>query len=227
MDPGTGEVSRRKWVAEVKRLLQSPNLLVHFDGSKPLVLACDASPCGVGAVLSHRQEDGSERPIAFALRTLAPAEKKYSQLDKKALAIIFGVKHFHQYIYGRSFVIISDHKPLMHLFSESKATPAMASARIQRWALLLGAYEYCIKYKAGNKNSNADALSRLPLPGFPSDVPTPLETVQLMELLATTPVSAGQIREQTERNPVLVKVKLYVQKSWPTEEEPSPEFLPF
>ena len=70
---------QKEALAEVKRLLQSPNLLVHFDGSKPLVLACDASPCGVGAVLSHQQEDGSERPIAFASRTLAPAEKKYSQ----------------------------------------------------------------------------------------------------------------------------------------------------
>ena len=122
---------QKEVLAEVKRLLQSPNLLVHFDGSKPLVLACDVSPYGVDAVLSHLKEDGSERPIAFASRTLALAEKKYSQLDKEALAIIFGVKHFHQYIYGWSFVIISDHKPSMHLFSETKATPAMASARIQ------------------------------------------------------------------------------------------------
>ena len=114
--------------------MQSPNLLVHFDGSKPLVLTCDASPYGVGTVLSHWQEDGSKRPIAFASRTLAP--KKCSQLDKEVLAIIFGMKHFHQYIYGRSFIIISDQKPLKHLFSESKATHAMASARIQRRALL-------------------------------------------------------------------------------------------
>ena len=120
---------------EVKKLLQSPNLLVHFDGDKPIVLACDASPYGVGAVLSHRMEDGTDRPIAFASRTLAPVEKRYSHLDKEALAIIFGVKHFHQYIYGRQFVILSDHKPLMHILSESKATPAMASARLQRWAL--------------------------------------------------------------------------------------------
>ena len=65
------------------------------------------------------------------------------------------------------------------------------------------------------------------MPGFPSDVLTPPETVQLMELLAATPVSAGQIREQTECNPVLAKLKLYVQKGWPVEEESSLEFLPF
>ena len=89
---------------EVKKLLQSPNL-VHFDGDKPLVLACNTSPYGVGAVLSHRMEDGTDRPIMFASRTLAPVEKRYSHLNKETLVIIFGVKHFHQYIYGRPFVI--------------------------------------------------------------------------------------------------------------------------
>ena len=168
----------------------------------------------------------NERPIAFASRTLAPEEKKYSQLDKEALAIIYGVRHFHQYIYGRSFIIVSDHKPLMHLFSESKATPAMASAKIQRWTLLLRAYDYHIEHKSAKENNNADALSRLPLPRFPLQVLTPPETVQLMQVLSTAPVSAAQIRTQTEYNQVLSKVKCYVQQSWP-EGESTPELLPF
>ena len=107
-------------LAKVNEALQSPNLLVHFNSSKPLVLACDASPVGVGAVLSHRLDDETEKPISYVYRTLSAAERKYSQLDKEALAIIFGVKHYHQYLYGQEFVILSDHKPLNHIFSASK-----------------------------------------------------------------------------------------------------------
>ena len=79
------------------------------------------------------------------------------------MSIIFGVKRFHQYLYGRQFIIHSDHKPLMYIFDESKAVPLMASARIQRWALTLSAYTYTIQYKAGKDHANADGLIRLPL----------------------------------------------------------------
>ena len=76
----------------VKSQLASSKVLVHYDSDIDLVLSCDASPYGVGAVLSHRFGVESERPIAYASRTMAPAEKRYSHLDKEALAIIFGLK---------------------------------------------------------------------------------------------------------------------------------------
>ena len=108
------------------------------------------------------------------------AERKYSQLDKEALALIFGVKHYHHYLYGR---VLSDHKPLKYIFSASKSTPAMASARIQRWAILLGGYHYCIEYKPGQQNANADAFSWLPFSTTPLEVPTPPEVTHMMELI--------------------------------------------
>ncbi len=108
-----------------KKQLTTDQVLVHYDQEKPIILACDA-PYGLGAVLSHQMEDGTEKPISFTSRSLAPAEKGYSQLEKEALAIVFGVKRFHQYIYGRKFVILSDHKPLEGLLKETKAVPVMA-----------------------------------------------------------------------------------------------------
>ena len=89
-------------------------MLVHYDENKPLIIACDASPYGVGAVLSHRMADGSELPVAYASRSLSPAEKKYSQLEKEALAVISSVRKFHDYVYGRKFILYSDHKPLQY-----------------------------------------------------------------------------------------------------------------
>ena len=81
---------------------------------------CDALPYGLDAMLSHQFKDGSERPITYATRTLAPAEAKYSQREKEGLVIVLGVNKFHQYLVGRHITIYSDHKPLQYLLSETR-----------------------------------------------------------------------------------------------------------
>ena len=134
---------------QVKELLLPVNVLVHYDPSKPIPLQSDASNYGLGAVLSHIMDDGSERPVSFASRTLNAAEKNYSQLDKEAAAIMFALKKFHKQLYDRRFVIITDHQLLVSLFSDLKQVPITASARIQRNAITLGGYEYEIKYRTG------------------------------------------------------------------------------
>ena len=205
---------QRKSFADTKAMLTSSAVLAHYNPDKAIYLSCDASPYGVGAVLSHKLEDNSEQPIAFASRSLSPAERKYAQLDKEGLAIIFGVKRFHQYLAGRKFTIVSDHQPLRHLFDETKAIPPMASARIQRWALTLSAYDYQIQYKPGKEHANADLLSRLPLPETVSKAPVPADVKLLMESLQASPINANQIRKWTDRDPLMSQVRQLVQHGW-------------
>ena len=94
-------------------------------------------------MLAHRLPKGD------VSRTLTSAEKGYSQLEKEGLALIFGVTKFHKFLYGRHFTLISDHRPLSSLFNENKAIPTLASVRIQRWALIISAYEYDIVTNLG------------------------------------------------------------------------------
>ncbi|CAH8565704.1 unnamed protein product [Dicrocoelium dendriticum] len=198
-----------------KGLLASSPVLVHYDPNKPLILQCDASPFGVGAVLGHKVHDGTVRPVAFASRTLQPAEKNYAQLDKEALAVVFGVKRFHQYLWGNQFEIQTDHKPLLSLLGKERGIEQLNAPRMVRWALLLSAYNYQIRYIAGPHNNVADALSRLPQidqQGERTDAP--YEFVQLLQHLNTTPISGDMVRKATDRDPVLSTVKRMLLRGW-------------
>ena len=117
----------------------------------------------------HVYPNGTRRPIAYASRTLNEHEKRYGQIDKEALVIMFGLKRFHLYLYGRHFTILTDHKPLERIFGPKTAIPSLAAMRLRRWAIILSAFDYSIRFVRSKQNAIADALSRLPLPSVLSD----------------------------------------------------------
>ena len=133
-----------KWMAvcdktfrQAKKAIMSTSVLAHYDPKLPITLAGDASAYGIGAVISHILPNGSEKPIAFASRSLSTSERNYAQLEKEALSLIYGVKKFHQYLYGRKFQLVTDHKPLLAILGPKSGVPSLAATRLQQWALLL------------------------------------------------------------------------------------------
>lgn len=136
-----------------KKILTTDPILIYPDFKKPFVLTTDASNFAVGAVLSQVHE-GRDHPVAFASRTLNKHEINYSTTEKEALAIMWAVEKFKPYLYGNSFTLVTDHKPLTFIKNSTK------NLKILRWRLELENYDYTVEYKTGKTNVVADALSR-------------------------------------------------------------------
>lgn len=225
---------------KVKDMLMSNNVLTHFDPNKPVKLTVDASNFAVGAYISHIFENGFEKPIAFASRLLNPAEIKYSQIEKEALAIIFGVQKFFQYLYCKKFLLFTDHKPLLAIFNPKKGIPIFAANRLQRWAHILSAFDYDIQY-VKSSNNYADFLSRLPdsqsenlakpnkdraitYVHYNSDI----DKISYLNYVTDSkfPLDFTEIKKATQKDSILSKIIFYVNNGWP-EKCNNPELLSF
>ena len=141
---------------ELKRQLASSHVMAYFKQDAETHVVVDASPVGLGAILSQKQSDGTHKPVYYASRALSDVERRYSQTEREALAIVWACEKFHVFLYGKDFVLVTDHKPLETIYSPKSKPPA----RIERWALRLQPYRFKVVYKPGPQNA-ADSLSRL------------------------------------------------------------------
>src|SRR6266508_3957850 len=141
---------------KLKRILTEAPVLLFPNFDKPFNLCTDASLKGLEAVLEQEDENENLRPVAYASRSLTPAEKNYHTTDLECLAIIWSVRHFHKYLINKSFKIFTDHSALKSL---QKITELIR--RRARWIIELQQYNFVIEHRSGKKNQNADALSRL------------------------------------------------------------------
>ena len=215
---------------KLKNMLTSERVLAFYDPSVPLKVDSDASSVGIGGVISHKYPDGTERPIEFVSRTLTETERRYSQLDREALAVIWTLKKFHKYVYAIPFELVTDNKPLQYILHQSKCIPEMVVSRLQRWALILANYDYTISYRPTGKHANADVCSRFPLQNTESAVTHPdsliCDSVNECEVCrdAVYAVFVGEdkpllnstlISKMTRTDPVLAKVMMFTLEGWP------------
>lgn len=194
-------------------LIDSPALSL-FDPDLPTVVSTDASDYGLGAVLAQVHENKTERIVAFASRTLSPAERKYSTIEKEALACVWAIEKWRTYLWGRKFLLGTDHQALTVLVS-SKGTDR-AGMRIARWEARLLCFNYDVIYRPGAQNCTADCLSRLPLPASDEDcMDAEPEFVTFMSS-ATATLSPAEFASTSATCAELSALRTQIARGWPS-----------
>ena len=191
---------------DVREAILQSQVLAMFNPELPTVVTTDASNVGVGAVLSQVDPELGEQVVAFASCTLNPAQRRYSVSEREALAIVWSVRRWHRCLWGRQFVLRTDHRALVTLMTASGI--GRAGMRISRWAARLMEYDYTVEYVRGAVNP-ADALSRLPVeeeveeeePLTVAVITENQQTVTRQELLRASAVDGElqQLRDQLQR----------------------------
>ena len=196
----------------VKNLICQETTLAYFDPKKETRIQVDASQKGLGAALV---QDG--QPIAFASKSLSDAEQRYANIERELLAVVFGCERFHTYLFGRPFVVESDHKPLemIHLKNLGAAPP-----RLQRMLMRLQNYDLQITYKPGKEMLLADGLSRLS-PADDSHIELDLQ-IHLVHF------GSGKLQElkmETGRDSTLSGLRDIIVTGWPSSRKDLPTSL--
>lgn len=160
----------------LKEKLINPPILQYPDFSKTFILTTDASNFALGAVLSQG-ELGQDLPICFASRALIKSELNKPIIEKELLAIYWGITYYRSYLYGRKFLVVTDHRPLISLFNHKNPSSKLTRIRTE-----LSDYDFQIIFKPGKYNTNADALSRIKIDSeiLKNMIPTNHEEIKIV-----------------------------------------------
>ena len=145
-------------------MTQPGRVLRAIDPSRELVLHTDWSIHGIGAVLGQLDDDGNEYMCACISRSLNQHERNYPSYKGELLALAWAIRSFRQYLHGTHFRAVTDHQPLLWLMRARDL-----SGQYARWQVLLQEYDFDLEHRAGIKHTNADVLSRFPLPSSHDD----------------------------------------------------------
>ena len=190
---------------EIKNLVTKAPVLSYFDPNKQLQIQCDASQSGLGAVLL---QNGS--PLSYASRALTPTERRYAQIEKEMLAIVFSLKKFHQYTFGRKTKIFSDHKPLKSIFCKPLNR---APKRLQGMMLSAQQYDIELEYTPGKEMYVADVLSRAYL--TVNEGGSEFEAIHMVSYLPIRDERLCKIREATRLDETLKHLSDVIVNGWP------------
>ena len=201
-------------IREIKKIVTSQPVLKYFDPKEPITVQCDASDKGLGAALLQKNQ-----PVAYASRALTGAEMNYVQIEKELLAVVFGMEKFHQYVYGQTVTVHSDHKPLEII---KKKSLLKAPKRLQRMLLRLQNYHFEIVYQPGKLMYLADTLSRAYLQDTGSKFENDIESINMANEVPMSNAGLEEIRKHTERDSDLQVLQTIILKGWPDKRSSTP-----
>ena len=206
---------------KLKESLTNASTMCYYQPNADTKVIVDASPVGLGAILTQKQEDGKFKPVAYASHALSPTEQRYSQTEREGLAAFWSTQKFHYYLYDREFTIVTDHKPLEKLLS-ARGSP---TPRLQRWLLKMQPYKFSVQYEPGHTNAS-DVLSRSPLPATGKQLSDDTEHFINSIVYDAVPksVTLEEIQEMSRNDEILKNVKEQIStEKW----SKSPDYKPF
>ncbi|XP_062557273.1 uncharacterized protein K02A2.6-like [Armigeres subalbatus] len=209
-----------------REILQSPLLLTHYNPNLGIIVSADASAFGLGARIAHQFPDGTVKAVYHVSRSLTAAEWNYSQVEKEGLALIFAVTRFHRMLFGRKFILETDHKPLLSIFGSKKGIPTYTANRLQRWALTLLLYDFDIRYISTENFGYADVLSRLINRHIRPDEEIVIANLEMESSIRKVisesdifPLSFKMVQAETKTDDTLQQVIRFVNTSWPSKKK--------